>query len=284
MAAMLLSTSSPLERTALEPYESLHGLGLEAPAGSEAEGGAITSAARLLASVEGVALGSDARGAAPGLLLSAHAVHGAFAPAQIERVVRLAEAHVAVHGWLTKRHCNHPTTDFSLLDAPEVWAAAAPQVTAVVLPTLARLFFGDDEGAVLAINDLFYVRYDGDREGAQTSLEAHRDGSLVSFSIALTSPESFVGGGTRFVGADKVMRPTTSGDLVAHSGKIVHAGEPVTAGVRDILVGFVTVSGSRINQVGMQAHVVKKLPFASSGRNSRAISCSLSARLFWTRF
>ena len=44
-----------------------------------------------------------------------------------------------------------------------------------------RLFFGDDAGAVLEVNDLFYVRYDGDREGAQKSLEAHRDGSLVSF-------------------------------------------------------------------------------------------------------
>ena len=284
-----MAALAQLPRSTLEPYKSLHGLGLESPAGSEAEGGAITSAARLLASVEGVVLGSDAAGAAPNLLLSAHAVHGAFAPAQIDRLVRLADAHVAIHGWMTKRHCNHPTTDFSLLDAPEVWAAAAPQVSATVLPTLHRLFFGDDEDAALEINDLFYVRYDGDREGAQTSLEAHRDGSLVSFSIALTSPESFVGGGTRFVGADKVLRPTAPGDLVAHSGKIVHSGEPVTAGVRDILVGFVTVSGSRINKVregrvGGWVDGVFGYPFHCPAGLHACSPAPTHARLFWTRF
>ena len=48
----------------------------------------------------------------------------------------------------------------------------------------------------------------------------HRDGSLISFSIALTSPGDFEGGGTRFVGVEKVLRPEHSGDLVTHSGKV----------------------------------------------------------------
>ena len=99
MALLVLPPSSCGTGGALEPYESLHGLGLEAFDGSDTEDGdAITNAARLLASVEGVALGSDAVGAAPGRLLSAHAVHGVFTPETIENVTRLAEAHTTKHG------------------------------------------------------------------------------------------------------------------------------------------------------------------------------------------
>lgn len=198
-------------------------------------------------------------------LLAAHCCHECFSPEQIHRVTELAEAHVAEHGWLTKRHSRHPTTDFSLHDAPQVWAAAEPTVTHVVLPTLHRLYFGggggngeESSGVRLTINDLFYVRYDGDTAGAQRELEPHRDGSLLSFSIALTSPSSFTGGGTRFVGADQVMRPEQAGDLVTHSGKVLHAGEPVTAGVRDILVGFVTVTGPAVNEVFLASNIVIK--------------------------
>ena len=63
----------------------------------------------------------------------------------------------------------------------------------------------------------------------------------------MSSPDDFVGGGTRFVGSGRVLRPEAAGDLVAHSGKVLHAGEAVTAGVRDILVGFVAVTGEAVN-------------------------------------
>ena len=64
------------------------------------------------------------------------------------------------HGWLTKRHSRHPTTDFSLHDAPDIWAVCAPIVADVVLPALRAAFFGAGDpgaGAALEINDLFYV-------------------------------------------------------------------------------------------------------------------------------
>ena len=69
------------------------------------------------------------------------------------------------HGWLTKRHSEHPTTDFSLLDAPRLWAATESARENVILPTLQQLFFGEMGGATLVINDLFYVRYDARVEG-----------------------------------------------------------------------------------------------------------------------
>ena len=193
----------------------------------------VQNAARLLASLvsadggggSGGALDPDHPASLPSRLLSAHCCHGCFSAAQIGSLVDAAERHVAIHGWLTKRHSQHPTTDFSLHDAPLAWSAAEPTVSGVVLPTLHRLYFGGggangSGGATLTINDLFYVRYDGDTAGAQRELEAHRDGSLLSFSIALTEPSSFAGGGTRFVGDGRVLRPERAGDLVAHSGKV----------------------------------------------------------------
>ncbi|KAH8069218.1 mandelate racemase/muconate lactonizing enzyme [Aureococcus anophagefferens] len=163
---------------------------------------------------------------------------------------RAAGAPRARRGWQTTRHATHPTTDFSLHDAPHIWAVCAPIVAAVVLPALRAAFFAAGDpgaGAGLEVDDLFYVRYDADAPGAQTELEAHRDASLLSFSVAMSSPDDFVGGGTRFVGSGRVLRPEAAGDLVAHSGKVLHAGEAVTAGVRDILVGFVAVTGEAVN-------------------------------------
>lgn len=91
----------------------------------------------------------------------------------------------------------------------------------------------------------------------QVSLEQHRDGSLLSFNIALSDPVGgFVGGGTRFVGSGQILRPEGLGDLVVHSGKVLHAGEPVTAGVRDILVGFVTAAGPLVNEMFLASPTV----------------------------
>ena len=44
------------------------------------------------------------------------------------------------HGWRTRRHHAHPTTDFSVRDVPEMWEAVAPTLAGVVLPTLHRLY------------------------------------------------------------------------------------------------------------------------------------------------
>ena len=101
------------------------------------------------------------------------------------------------------------------------------------------------------------MRYDARVAGAgQRALEPHRDGSLLSFNVALTDPAAFEGGGTRFVGAGVVARAEREGDLVVHSGKLLHAGETVTAGARDVIVGFVIVSGASVNEAFLASPVV----------------------------
>jgi predicted 2-oxoglutarate/Fe(II)-dependent dioxygenase YbiX len=89
--------------------------------------------------------------------------------------------------------------------------------------------------AQLHYRDLFVVSYTTD---AQPGLALHRDGSLLSFNVLLSSPTDFVGGGTRFPHLAAIMRPAR-GDAVVHSGSAVHEGVPITDGHRVLVVGFV---------------------------------------------
>lgn len=84
-------------------------------------------------------------------------------------------------------------------------------------------------------------------------LEAHRDGSLLSFTITLNSPDDFEGGGTFFdalrdaeptdvLRSGGVVRPFRAGDAVLHCGKLLHGADVVRSGERTVLVGFVEVS------------------------------------------
>jgi len=171
MAALTSTTSAIV----LEPYKSLHNLGTKNKRSDERVS-RVKNAARLLASVSGgeePEPGDPPR--TPSRLLSAHACHGCFSPDEAACLAALAEAHTQEHGWLTKRHAQHPTTDFSLHDAPPLWAFAEPLVTRRVLTTMRHLFFGaEDANVELCINDLFYVRYDGDTSGAQVPCFAAR--------------------------------------------------------------------------------------------------------------
>jgi hypothetical protein len=86
-------------------------------------------------------------------------------------------------------------------------------------------------------------------------LEEHRDGSLLSYTLLLNSPDDFDGGGT-VVDAlkevpnnssepwlyDGVIRLQRAGDASLHSGKVLHGASVVTKGKRTVLVGFIEVA------------------------------------------
>jgi hypothetical protein len=116
--------------------------------------------------------------------------------------------------------------------------------------------------------DLFCASYEGeenDRESKMNDsdedrntidrLAFHRDGSLLSFTVLLSPPNEFEGGGTIFdalvdvaipddsgpLQQPGVIQPPQAGYVTLHSGKLLHGGHIVTAGQRIVLVGFVDV-------------------------------------------
>jgi hypothetical protein len=113
----------------------------------------------------------------------------------------------------------------------------------------------DVDAADLSYLDLFVAHYqskDEENTSIMDRLEAHRDGTLLSFSLLLNSPEEFTGGGTFYdalrdvapsgiLHGGGVIRPDQAGQAVLHCGKILHGADVVTSGSRTVLVGFVDV-------------------------------------------
>jgi hypothetical protein len=118
-------------------------------------------------------------------------------------------------------------------------------------------------------------------------LEPHRDGSVLSFTVLLSPPSDFEGGGTFFdalrdepEGADSclreggVIRPSFAGDAVLHSGKLLHGADAVTRGSRTVLVGF--VSADRWQRPGALAAACRdwgRMDVARWRRNRYALKC-----------
>ena len=184
---------------------------------------------------------------------------------EARHIVAVADAHAAAAGWSTRRHRAYPTTDIALEAAPSLRELLGPLIALTILPTLA-FHYGFDREA-LSVYDAFLVKYEAGGEKApavQNALGAHRDSSLLSFSVLLSSPDDFEGGGLRFAsvgptcdecGADSLRRATCArcagtgrlplpcavGELTTHCGKLLHEALPVTRGRRVVLVGFVSV-------------------------------------------
>jgi hypothetical protein len=110
----------------------------------------------------------------------------------------------------------------------------------------------------LSYLDLFCASYQprsAENPNVMDQLELHRDGSLLSFTITLSGPDQFEGGGTKFdafrdvrpsedgvLSNGGVIRPSRAGDAVFHCGKLLHGADVVHSGKRVVLVGFVDVA------------------------------------------
>jgi hypothetical protein len=104
--------------------------------------------------------------------------------------------------------------------------------------------------------------------GRMDRLEAHRDGSLLSYTVTLSPPTDFTGGGTFFDAlrrssrpepGEGVVRPSQAGQAVLHCGKLLHGADVVTSGERTVLVGFVDVrSSSSKRQPGVLSSACKE--------------------------
>lgn len=165
-------------------------------------------------------------------------VPGVLSPAECAAVVDAAlVAAEAQGGWATDRHRHYPTTDISMTKVPALVQLWESKLRGRVFAEVHRVF--GLRPAQLLEDDLFVVRYDA-AEGHQHGLVPHADRSHVSFNVALN--RGFAGGGTDFVHfGPTVVHAAQPGQLLLHHSGVLHAGRNVTAGVRFILVGFLTV-------------------------------------------
>ena len=82
----------------------------------------------------------------------------------------------------------------------------------------------------------------------------HVDDALLAFTVALSAPDSFEGGGTYFEYIDRVVE-MAQGHATFRPGAIRHGGHAVTRGLRYVIGGFIAVADrvehvARLNERG----------------------------------
>ena len=141
---------------------------------------------------------------------------------------------VANGGWTTKRHDNYPTTDLPVEKILSIFGLVLETLYTIVKKV--KKSYGLQDDMVINIRDLFIVKY---KDSEQNYLDMHHDGSFLSFNILLSNTSDFEGGGTYF--DDGLTAHLEQGDILIHSGRIKHAGLPITKGTRYLLVGFLNL-------------------------------------------
>jgi glutamyl/glutaminyl-tRNA synthetase len=167
--------------------------------------------------------------------------HPIFSAEECQRIVDEAEKVASESQWTTNRHGNFPTTDLPLVELPETLKFLRLGLAERIYPLL-RSQFGQylPDPSRLRVADGFVVKYDA--EGGQKELKPHRDGSVVSFNIALNPATDYDGGGTWFASLDDAVK-IDQGEIVTHASGLLHGGQGITKGKRYIMVAFVILEG-----------------------------------------
>lgn len=164
-----------------------------------------------------------------------------FSGIECERIVKEAEAVASKIEWTKNRHGNFPTTDLPIVELPETLSFLKLALVERIYPLL-RKQFGNylPDPSRLRVADGFVVKYDA--AGGQKELKPHRDGSVLSFNIALNPASEFEGGGTWFASLDDAIK-IEQGHLVSHASALLHGGHGISQGKRYIMVAFVILEG-----------------------------------------
>ena len=113
-----------------------------------------------------------------------------------ERCDEIVQKAIKTDAWTTNRHSNYPTTDIRLQDIKELdISKEIDEISSLCMR--AYTLTGNIEAF-----DLFVVKYEAD---GQSSLDIHRDESVISFVSLLSDPKDFEGGGTYYEHYDKVI-------------------------------------------------------------------------------
>lgn len=180
--------------------------------------------------------------------------HPIFTINECQMIINEAEQKAHQMGWTTSRHGNYPTTDIPIVELPTTLQFLKHALLERIYPLL-RTQFGNilpNNGKSLCVADGFIVKYDATaQDGGQTELKPHRDGSILSFNIALNPSTDYDGGGTWFASLllpnnnpnnEPVVRIDV-GQIVTHSSSLLHGGHGITSGQRYIMVCFVILEG-----------------------------------------
>lgn len=132
-------------------------------------------------------------------------------------------------GYLENRHEYYPTTDLPL-DNLDSFPILISKIH-LIYNAIHKLYNVDS--SLLNISDLFFVRYDHDK---QNKLDNHQD--LSEFSFIITLNDDFDGGGTKI--NDNVYK-LKIGQCLVFCGQNHHTGVGITKGVRYIIAGFIRV-------------------------------------------
>lgn len=184
------------------------------------------------------------------------------------QLLELAKEHAAANqSWEQQdstRHISYNTVDFPTEESDVITDYLSDiDFADRVFGALGEAYDVDAED--MSFLDLFCASYEAATEtvgdsaegerGTMDRLEFHRDGSLLSFTVLLSSADDFEGGGTIFdalrdapIDESNKSLLTSEGSIKApqgyatlHSGKLLHGGHVVTKGQRIVLVGFVDV-------------------------------------------
>ena len=209
-----------------------------------------------------------------------HTIHIAqlLTPDQASKCLQLAKQYAETSEcWSSKdsdRHSSYSTADFPVEDCDDLQSYLEEIGFESKTFGLIGDLFPIDKGD-LWFMDLFCAHYKGTEDGTTSSvmdrLDPHRDGSIISFTIVLSSPEDYEGGGTEFqalcnVGEEYdeysnvldngVIKVRTAGEGVVHCGKIFHGAHVVKSGERTTITGFVNVD-DRCVRTGVLANACK---------------------------
>eukprot|EP00957_Ditylum_brightwellii_P150167 11435408-Ditylum_brightwellii.AAC.1 len=127
-----------------------------------------------------------------------------FSEHECQQIIDEAEAVASQIEWTTNRHGNFPTTDLPLVELPETLKFLRIAVERIYPMLRAQFGMYLPDPSKLRLADGFVVKYDA--LGGQTELKPHRDGSVLSFNIALNPALEFEGGGTWFASFDDAVK------------------------------------------------------------------------------
>ena len=154
-------------------------------------------------------------------------------------------------GSRTAQYAARAGSSISVTQLPTALRLVNERLLPALLPAIGDAFptaFRDVSS--LRLQEARLVKYNA--SAGQTELGMHRDGPIVTASVALNAPDEYDGGGTliealggagRDEGAQGAADPSaafrpSSGCVVLHPGNVRHGGAPISSGVRYILVCF----------------------------------------------